>query len=287
LVRHYRVKTEIRHSTLYTALLLLSYHFWPMAVAPFDISTRLKSQLNLCAIVTRTRNRNIMNPLFVRFGLPWLIFGSAIFALYWTIWHGDGAQTTTPPVDLIKHSAETQPVRNSIDVLNSKTDRAPSHTSSLPNATEPAPTSGASAAKREQPMPAPPTSAVESVAKAAATRASQSSETNIQQALQDVDPRIRYHALAESDAQGIAVPAPTLQQMATSDRDPTVRVMAMIKFSQDPSIHPAMVRAVAEAGLRDGNAAVSAHAREMLALLDQAARSNDEVLQLLPEDTVE
>ncbi len=112
-------------------------------------------------------------------------------------------------------------------------------------------------------------------------------EATIQQALHDVDPKIRYHALAESDAQGIALPAPTLQQMATSDRDPTVRVMAMIKFSQDPSIDPAMVRAVAEAGLRDGNTTVSDHARDMLMLLDQAARSNDEFTQLQPEDTVQ
>ena len=147
--------------------------------------------------------------------------------------------------------------------------------------------SSARATTHEQQTPASAPHSVQVPKKSTAAPAPQSNETNIQQALQDVDPRIRYHALAESDAQGIAVPAPTLQQMATSDRDPTVRVMAMIKFSQDPAIHPAMVRAVAEVGLRDSNAAVSEHAREMLEMLNQAARSNDEPPQLLPEDTVE
>jgi hypothetical protein len=232
-------------------------------------------------------NHNIMDRLFVRFGLPWLIFGSAIFALYWTIWHGDSALSVTPPADFVQRSSQSQPAKHSVNVLAGETARAPSRASNSSIATNATPSIGASVTMREQPQPVSAPVAVEVVEKSPAAYAPPTTEATIQQALHDVDPKIRYHALAESEAQGIAVPAPTLQQMATSDRDPGVRVMAMIKFSQDPSVDPAMVRAVAEAGLRAGNAAVSDHARDMLVMLDQAARSNDEIPELQPEDAVQ
>jgi hypothetical protein len=229
-------------------------------------------------------NHNIMDRLFVRFGLPWLIFGSAIFALYWTICHGESELSIDPPQDFVQHTSEPRPARTSIIEHHGERERPlasmgqPSMLADVTAATD------TSVIQRRQRTPeteqrVAPTSP--------AAYAPPTTEATIQQALQDVDPRIRYHALAESEAQGVAVPAPTLQQMATSDRDPGVRVMAMIKFSQDPSVDPAMVRAVAEAGLRAGNAAVSDHARDMLVMLDQAARSNDEIPELQPEDAVQ
>ena len=60
----------------------------------------------------------------------------------------------------------------------------------------------------------------------------------------------------------------------------------MTQFAQDPEIDLAMVKAVAEAGLRDSDLTVNAHARAMLEQLDRASRSNDEAPQFLPGDPV-
>lgn len=225
-----------------------------------------------------------MNRMFIRFGLPWLIFGSAIFALYWTIWHGESAVSYTPTADFAQHSSKTQPARHASAIRTSKDNRAQFATSNQPISSEAATPINAPVTGHAQQTPAPVPRRVDLPEKSTAEQNPQTIETNLHQALQDVDPRIRYHALAQSDAQGMAASAHTLQQLATSDRDPAVRVLAMTKFSQDPAIDPAMVRAVAEAGLRDSDATVRAHAREMLEQLDQASRSNDEPPQLLSDD---
>jgi hypothetical protein len=223
-----------------------------------------------------------MNPIFIRFGLPWLIFGSAVFALYWAIFQGENAIVYEPAMTAARQITPVPPAKRATDMLATKTDSTSFTAGRSPGASE-----ATSETPPERRIPAITPNVAEASKPPPAAKAELTTETNIQQALQDVDPKIRYHALAESEAQGIAVPAHMLQQLATSDGDPTIRVLAMTKYSQDSTIDPALVRAVAEAGLRDRDASVSAHASEMLEQLNQASGFNDETPQLLPQDAAQ
>jgi hypothetical protein len=107
---------------------------------------------------------------------------------------------------------------------------------------------------------------------------------NLQFALHDHDPVVRYRTLADSEALGVTLPAQTLQQMATGDRDVTVRILAMTKFAQDPEVDLATVKAVVEVGLHDSDGTINAHARALLEQLDRASRSDHELTEILPGD---
>lgn len=228
-----------------------------------------------------------MNAMFVRFGLPWLIFGSALYALYWTISNGESALSYTPAERSAKHSSEARPARHSAATSTTKTNHTAIQTSGQLVPDKSITPTAAPATRHEQRTLTPIPRNFE-LKRKVTTQDPQTNESNIHAALQDVDPSIRYHALAESDAQGIHLPAHTLQQMATSDRASPVRILAMTKFAQDPEIEPALVKAVVEAGLRDRDVVVNAHAHAMLEQLDRASRSNDDAPQLLPDDpTVE
>lgn len=217
-----------------------------------------------------------MKQLFVRFGLPWLIFGSAIYALYWNVLYGESAMSTAkvaPRIFDVQPSNPPRTIKVGAEKSNTRllrtADVASAPTSPIPVA----PVEGSTQASTQ--VSAPQT----------ATSITPTSESNILFALKNSDSNIRYRALADSDAQGIALPAHELQQLASSDRDPLVRILAMNKFSQDPDVEPALVRSVAEAALRDSDSAISAHAREMLEQLNQASRANEEIAQMMPEDT--
>jgi hypothetical protein len=207
-----------------------------------------------------------MKQLFVRFGLPWMIFSSAIYALYWNVLYGE---TSTSIVKVAPRTFDAPPsghpyaIKTNIEKpigvsTNIEVSNAPVTTNVV------APVAS----------PPPPITTV----------GSPTSESNILLALKDADPNTRYRALAESDTQGIALPAHVVQQLATSDRDPLVRILAMNKFSQYPEVEPALVKSVAEAALRDTDSTISAHAREMLEQLNQASRANEENAQLVPDD---
>ena len=210
-----------------------------------------------------------MKQLFVRFGLPWLIFGSAIYALYWNVLYGESAATTTIVAPrTFELSPSGRPYARSASAEETVAISTNIEVSNLPVTT-----------KVVAPVTAPPPSAPPLT-----TVGSPTSESNILLALKDPDPKIRYRALADSDAQGTALPAHVVQQLATSDRDPLVRILAMNKFSQDPEVEPAWVKSVAEAAFRDPDSAISAHARELLEQLNQASRANEEMAQLMPDD---
>jgi hypothetical protein len=214
-----------------------------------------------------------MKQLFFRFGLPWLIFGSAIFALCWNVLYGESAISSAKVAPRI---FDVQP-RNpppTIKVGTEKSNIASPRNTEVPRAPTPLIPIEVSAQAPTQ-VSAPQT----------AMSVSPNSESNILLALKNSDSNIRYRALADSDAQGIVLPAHELQQLASSDRDPLVRILAMNKFSQDPDVEPALVKSVAEAALRDADSAISAHAREMLEQLNQASRANEEIAQMMPEDT--
>lgn len=227
-----------------------------------------------------------MNRIFARFGLPWLVFGSAVYALYWTVWHGESAVSFTPTEDFAQQSPETRPPGQSATVLTSKINHAAFQTSSQPVSGQAVTPAIAPVTGYERQMLTPVPHSVDVPEKSTAEQDPRMIAGNIHLALQDPDPSSRYRALAESGAQGVTVPAHTLQQMATSDRDSSVRILAMTQFAQDPEIDLAMVKAVAEAGLRDSDLTVNAHARAMLEQLDRASRSNDEAPQFLPGDPV-
>lgn len=209
-----------------------------------------------------------MQQLLIRFGLPWIIFGLSIYALFWNIWYGEFAITAAPnaaitasaaiaPAD--KRRGEIKPVAPEQE--NQVIARAPTTDAVAETITLPAEPS----IPAQRAIPADPVDA-----------------------LQASDASARLNALSEIDAQGIAVPAHTLQQMATSDPDPSVRTLALTKYAQDPSVDPAMVQAAAETAARDNDPSISAHAQEILEQLAQATRSNDEVQpQLLGEALVE
>ena len=229
-----------------------------------------------------------MNRMLVRFGLPWLIFGSAIYALYWTVLHGESAVSITPTEGPPKHSSHTQRAGRSDTILISPIHHAGFQTRSQPNSGTAVKSTGVPVTAAEQHPLAPVPRRVDAPDKSTAEQDSQGIASDIHVALQDPDPTSRYRALQESGARGVIVPAHILQQMATSDRDAPVRILAMTMFAQDPEVDLAMVKAVAEAGLRDSDVTVNAHARDMLEQLDRASRSNDEAPQLLPGDpTVE
>lgn len=209
-----------------------------------------------------------MNRLFVRFGLPWLICGSVVYALYWVVLYGESISTMTPSASFTKQTSNTQETvrptaihlteyRNRVGAGGAVAHKQPPHVAPLQIATR--------AAKKYVALPQP-------------------TLADPLMGLQDVNPNNRIKALAESDAQGLTIPAHTLQQLATSDRDPAVRILAMTKYAQDPLVNPAMVRATVEAGVRDGDPTVSAQARELLEQLEQAARSNEEMPQLLAHE---
>ncbi len=254
-----------------------------MPIRSFDISTPGEARITLRIIVIQAGNRNIMNPTFVRLGLPWLIFGSAMFTLYWTIWHGEIAVSIPPTEIFAQHSLQAQPAGRS-DALIGKDPHATFQTSGQPISGTTVARPSAPVKSRERQTPAPRLPMTDDSEKFTAEQDPYLIASHVHTALQDPDPNKRFRALQESEARGIAVPAHILQQLATSDRDGPVRILAMTKFAQGAEIDPAMVRAVAEAGLRDGDETVNAYARDMLEQLDRASRSNDETPQLLPGD---
>ena len=227
-----------------------------------------------------------MNPMFVRFGLPWLIFGSAVFALHWNIWHDESEASFTPTEDSVKHVSRAQSIGRSHNLSIDKSHHVAVQSNSQPVSSSPVTSINTAVAAPKQLTLAPVLPNVGMPERVTTNQAPLIGANNIYFALQDADPNSRYQALQESDAQGIVVSAHVLHQMATSDRDSRVRIMAMTKFAQDAEMDPSMVRAVAEAGLRDGDAMVSAHARDMLEQLDSESRSNDEVQPSLPPDEV-
>ena len=187
-----------------------------------------------------------MKPFFVRFGLPWLIFGSAIYALCWNILYGERAFSPDSKPTLAVGSISP------LAVLGSTSERtkhviAPSLVESR--------------------MEIPLTGTTEKIA------VQPLAQENFLSTGLSADQK----TLSEMDAQGIIAPPETLQQMATTDRDPAVRALALTKYAQDPSIDPAMVKSAAEASLNDADPTVSANAREILEQVNQATRSNDEI----------
>ena len=231
-----------------------------------------------------------MNPLLVRFGLPWLIFGSAVFALYWAIFHGESMAYFEPIAEISRPSSSTQPaIRTHTIPTRPRQSRAEEvaeqHTTGL------LPTPSHIAAEiptQKLPLPVTPrvdASGLDATAKSLPEQAPILAG-NIQAALQDPNPMQRLRALQESDAQGIPVPSHELRQMAMSDRDVQVRLMAMTKFSQDPEVDPSSVKAVAEAGARDGDPSIQAYARDLLEQLSQASRFNDEATQVIPQEDI-
>lgn len=211
-----------------------------------------------------------MTPLFLRFGLPWLIFCSALYAFYWNVLYGERAYSNTPIARVA--SPSVQPV-----VIN---------TSEVAKRNEPEQSRRevvAAAALNPSPSRLEHQATLNNTSSVAAMQP-QLNSPDLMSELQSADPNVRLQALTESDAQGVVIPSHTLQQMATSDRDSAVRIEALTKYSQDPTIEPAMVMAAAEAALRDGNAALSARAREILEQMNQAIRSNDELPAVAPGD---
>lgn len=212
-----------------------------------------------------------MRQLFFRFGLPWLIFSSAIYALYWNVLYGESAiSTATVAPRAFDAPPRARPF--AIKVNAEKSVAVAPRNIGIPSALTVAP------------VDAPPPASTQAGAPQIALNAAPNSESNILFALKNSDPDIRYRALADSDAQGLALPAHELQQLASSDPDARVRILAMNKFSQDPDVEPALVKSVAEAALHDTDSTISAHAREMLEQLNQASRANEEMAQLTPED---
>ena len=117
--------------------------------------------------------------------------------------------------------------------------------------------------------------------------AENTSQSNIQvvtaevtQELQDRDPRVRYRALATGSEHQLMLPVYALQQMASTDTDAAVRLLAMNLFAQHAEANPSIVRATAEVALKDGDVSVQAQAKDILDQLSAAARSNEELDQL-------
>ena len=204
-----------------------------------------------------------MHPLFVRFVLPSLIFGSAQYALFWNVLNSEGANSILPVASVAPPSAISRAIDYSDLIQHSEFKQAERQVVADPSPATPH-------------LRTIPVNAVRPIAAPAQT-------PDVLSGLQDADPSVRIYALRESEAQGIAVPTYLLQQIATVDRDANVRMLALTKYAQDESIDPAMVRSAAQAGLRDGDPTVSAHARETLEQLNQATRSNDEMPEVLAE----
>ena len=204
-----------------------------------------------------------MHPLFVRFVLPSLIFGSAQYALFWNVLNSDGANSILPATSVAPPSAFTRATDYSDLIQHSEFKQAGRKVVADPSPATPH-------------LRIIPSNAVRPIA-------APSQPSDVLSGLQDADPSIRIHALRESEAQGIAIPTYLLQQIATVDRDANVRMLALTKYAQDGSIDPAVARSAAEAGLRDGDSTVSAHAREILEQLNQAIRSNEEMPEVLAE----
>lgn len=211
-----------------------------------------------------------MKILFVRFGLPWLIFGSALYALVWNVRFGEhgyvdrstpaaSARTVDVPIANDAPKIVRDVVKPQSVVLATNATVAVSISDSQP-ANEPLPT-------LNPPRALPQTHSTDQAA-----------------GLQDADPAVRFHTLNDMEAQGIALPAHTWQQMATTDRDPAIRALALTKYAQDSSVDPAMAKAAAQVGLQDIDPAVSAQAAQILEQLDQATRSNDELPAPMPDD---
>ena len=310
-----------------------------------------------------------MTQMLVRFALPWLIFGAALYALYSAIWRGESTLSFTPAEEIVRQAPVARaPVQSSfVTATNSHRPVAESRSQS-PSGSAAATTDaqdisltdggislrienaplhavlneitkqsgiafrvseqiGAAsvssnirhmplveglaallrnfdvlfffAADRREPNPQTvwvypkgrgQTLPVDARNTPANTNPSvvqdpQIVANNIHAALQDRDPNVRYRALAESSSQGVSVPSQTLRQMAMSDNDSAVRILAMSLFAQDPEMNVGEIKAMAEAGLRDGDVTVNAHARELLEQIENAARSNDEAPQPLPPDS--
>lgn len=204
-----------------------------------------------------------MHPLFVRFVLPPLIFGSAQYALFWNVLNSEDASSISPAASVVPPSAISRATDYSNLIQHSEFKQAGRQVAADPSPATPH-------------LRIIPSNAVRPIAAPSRT-------PDVLSGLQDADPSVRIHALRESEAQGITIPTYLLQQIATVDRDANVRMLALIKYAQDGSIDPAMVRSAAEAGLRDGDPTVSTHAREILEQLNQATRSNDEMPEVLAE----
>lgn len=204
-----------------------------------------------------------MHPLFVRFVLPSLIFGSAQYALFWNVLNSEGANSILPATSVAPPSAISRAIDYSDLIQHSEFKQAGRQVVADPSPATPH--LRIISSNTVQPIAAP------------------SQTPDVLSGLQDADPSIRIHALRESEAQGIAIPTYLLQQIATVDRDANVRMLALTKYAQDGSIDPAMVRSAAEVGLRDGDPTVSTHAREILEQLNQAIRSNEELPEVLAE----
>ena len=204
-----------------------------------------------------------MKPLFLRFGLPWLIFGTAIYALCWNILYGERAYSPDSKPTLAARSISPSAALGSTSALT-KHVSAPSVANNV-----------SAPSLAESRIEISLTSTTEKIA--AQPRGEEANSSN--RSSTDLK------TLSEMDEQGIAMPPEALQQMATTDRDPAVRALALTKYAQDPSIDPAVVKSAAEASLNDADPTVSANAREILEQVDQATRSNDEIAAPSSNDT--
>jgi hypothetical protein len=209
-----------------------------------------------------------MDQLLVRFGLPWIIFSSALYALYWVVVYGESVSRIAPSASVaIQTSNAPEAVAPTAIHSTGHRNRAiPAGPLTSNPPPDPAPVQAPTSAREKYVVPPQPTRA------------------DPLTGLQDADPNNRFNALTEIDAQGLTIPAHTLQQLATSDPDPSVRILAMTKYAQDPLVDPAMVRAAVEVGVRDSDATVRAQARDLLLQLEQSVRSNDELPQLLADE---
>ncbi|MEO6022766.1 MAG: hypothetical protein ABIP64_06570 [Burkholderiales bacterium] len=96
---------------------------------------------------------------------------------------------------------------------------------------------------------------------------------DIVQALQSRDPHERLRALSASFSQQVPLPAYRLHQLANTDADPHMRLLAMTAFARDPNADPSMLIAMSSVALRDSDAAIKALAKDLLNRLDRATRS--------------
>jgi len=237
----------------------------------------------------------MMAQLLVRFGLPWLIFAAAAYALYWAMTDdeylapvrvGTRVLQTPPPVERQAGTAgqagdgagsprwAAMPEAASVKAHEAHGFSPPV----VPARVE------AHAGSRSRAITSRATADIPAQERATtAVRQSGLQATTL--ALQSSSPRTRHRALARSLEQELSVPLHLLQHMASSDSDREVRVLAMSAFAHSPQADPAVARTIVQSALADPEESIRTHAKDILEELDLAARPNEEAPQLSQSDT--
>jgi len=89
------------------------------------------------------------------------------------------------------------------------------------------------------------------------------------------DAWVRRRALARSLALRVALPQPSLQQLAGFDQDPRIRLLALQLLSQEPAAAAPALRMAVQRALQDADDGVRSQARDLMEQLDLAALPSD------------